>query len=114
MSHESHSGRERAVAYPIRARSATEWPPCIRRAHCFPELNTTRNSTGQQLANGTASQRKYELMFEKPGQYDIFVYAWNHVQHRTDPYILSFRVMEPIEGERREHITGIDAPENEP
>lgn len=32
------------------------------------------------------------------GQHDVFVYAWNHVQQRTEPFLVSFRSMEPIEG----------------
>ncbi|CAN8007810.1 unnamed protein product, partial [Ixodes pacificus] len=53
---------------------------------------------GQLLANGTGKQLKYTLNFPEPGQHDVFVYAWNHVQQRTEPFLVSFRSMEPIEG----------------
>ncbi|CAN8002730.1 unnamed protein product, partial [Ixodes hexagonus] len=53
---------------------------------------------GQLLANGTGKQLKYTLNFPESGQHDVFVYAWNHVQQRTEPFLVSFRSMEPIQG----------------
>ncbi|XP_064478806.1 uncharacterized protein LOC135392080 [Ornithodoros turicata] len=53
---------------------------------------------GRLLTNGTGKQLRYTLNFPEAGQHDIFVYAWNHVQQRTDPFVVSFRTMEPIEG----------------
>ncbi|KAL3211149.1 hypothetical protein MRX96_000833 [Rhipicephalus microplus] len=62
------------------------------------EMFIIETAKGQLLANGTGKQLKYTLNFPEPGQNDVFVYAWNHVQQRTDPFVVSFRSMEPIEG----------------
>lgn len=62
------------------------------------EMFIIETAKGQLLANGTGKQLKYVLNFPEPGQHDVFVYAWNHVQQRTDPFVTSFRSMEPIQG----------------